>query len=89
MRDAEKLVFAGGAVGVRPRGRLAFRGLGLGRWRHWLASLGWIVLHGPDIAPDTPAAKRADYGEVVLNGRLRSALAQLNPNRPRRCAYLQ
>ena len=48
----------------------------------WLASLGWTVLHGPDIAPDTPAAERADYGEVVLNGRLRSALAQLNPNRP-------
>ena len=48
----------------------------------WLASLGWTVLHGPDIAPDTLAAERADYGEVVLNGRLRSALARLNPNRP-------
>ena len=48
----------------------------------WLASLGWTVLHGPDIAPDTPAAERADYSEVVLNGRLRSVLAQLNPNRP-------
>ena len=48
----------------------------------WLASLGWTVLHGPDIAPDTPAAERADYGEVVLYGRLRSALAQLNPDRP-------
>ena len=48
----------------------------------WLASLGWAVLHGPDIAPDTPAAERADYGEVVLFGRLRSALARLNPDRP-------
>ena len=48
----------------------------------WLASLGWTVLHSPDIAPDTPAAERADYGEVVLKGRLRSALAQLKPNRP-------
>ncbi len=48
----------------------------------WLTSLGWTVLHGPDIAPDTLAAERADYGEVVLNGRLRSALARLNPNRP-------
>ena len=48
----------------------------------WLASLGWTVLHGPDIAPDTPAAERADYGDIVLNGRLRSALAQLNPKRP-------
>ena len=36
----------------------------------WLASLDWAVLHGPDIAPDTPAAERADYGEVVLTTRL-------------------
>ena len=48
----------------------------------WLAALGWTVLHGPDIAPDTPAAERADYGEVVLTGRLRSALARLNPDLP-------
>ena len=48
----------------------------------WLASLDWAVLHGPDIAPDTPAAERADYGEVVLTTRLRSALARLNPDLP-------
>ncbi len=48
----------------------------------WLTSLGWAVLHGPDIAPDTPAAERADYGEVVLDVRLRSALACLNPDLP-------
>ena len=48
----------------------------------WLTSLGWAVLHGPDIAPDTPSAERTDYGEVVLNGRLRSALARLNPDVP-------
>ena len=48
----------------------------------WLASLGWAVLHGPDIAPDMLAAERADYGVVVLANRLRSALARLNPNLP-------
>ena len=48
----------------------------------WLASLDWAVLHGPDIAPDTLAAERADYGEVVLTTRLRSALARLNPDLP-------
>ncbi len=48
----------------------------------WLAALGWTVLHGPDIAPDTPDAERADYGEVVLTTRLRSALARLNPDLP-------
>ena len=46
----------------------------------WLASLDWAVAYGPDIAPDTPAAERTDYGEVVLHGRLRSALARLNPD---------
>ena len=48
----------------------------------WLASLGWAVAHGPDIAPDTPAAERADCGTVVLTNRLRSALARLNPKLP-------
>ena len=48
----------------------------------WLAALGWAVAHGPDIAPDTPAAERADYGTVVLTNRLRSALARLNPELP-------
>ena len=48
----------------------------------WLASLDWAVLDGPDIAPDTPAAERADYGDVVLTTRLRSALARLNPTCP-------
>ena len=48
----------------------------------WLASLRWRVGHGPEIAPGMPAAERADYGEVVLSERLRSALARLNPNLP-------
>ena len=48
----------------------------------WLASLGWTVLHGPDIAPDTPTAERSDYDDVVLHGRVRSALARLNPDLP-------
>ena len=48
----------------------------------WLESLGWSVVHGPDIAPDTPGAERVDYGEVVLERRLRDALARLNPDLP-------
>jgi len=40
----------------------------------WLESIGWRVADGPDIAPDMPAAERADYGEVVLAWRLRGAL---------------
>ena len=38
----------------------------------WLVSLGWTVLPGPDIAPETPGAERTDYGEVVLQGRASS-----------------
>jgi type I restriction enzyme R subunit len=48
----------------------------------WLESSGWQVAHGPDIAPDMPAAERSDYGEVVLAQRLRDALARLNPALP-------
>ena len=48
----------------------------------WLGAIGWTVLLGPDIAPDTLTAERTDYGEVTLNDRLRAALAQLNPDLP-------
>ena len=48
----------------------------------WLAGLGWTVAHGPDVAPGAPAAERADYDEVVLEHRLRGALARLNPDLP-------
>jgi type I restriction enzyme, R subunit len=48
----------------------------------WLESIGWQVVHGPDVAPDMPAAERRDYGEVVLSQRLRDALGRLNPALP-------
>ena len=48
----------------------------------WLTGLGWQVAHGPDIAPDTPDAERDDYGQVVLERRLRDALVLLNPDLP-------
>ena len=48
----------------------------------WLSGLGWQVAHGPDIAPDTPNAERTDYGQVVLERRLRDALGDLNPGLP-------
>ena len=48
----------------------------------WLAVLGWSVAHGSDIAPETPNAERRDFGQVVLEHRLRNALASLNPDLP-------
>src|SRR5690349_18993597 len=48
----------------------------------WLRGLGWQVAHGPDIAPGELGAERKDYGQVVLERRLRDALARLNPALP-------
>ena len=48
----------------------------------WLRELGYAVCFGPEIAPGEPAAERDDYGQVVLLGRLRDALARLNPRIP-------
>ncbi|WP_058868184.1 type I restriction endonuclease subunit R [Chloracidobacterium thermophilum] len=48
----------------------------------WLANLGYQTVFGPDIAPDMPAAERKHYGQVVLESRLRDALAKLNPQVP-------
>ena len=55
----------------------------------WLEAIGWRVAHGPDISPDgdtlTPTLfqrERERYSEVVLAGRLRGALARLNPDLP-------
>ncbi len=48
----------------------------------WLESSGWLVKNGVVIAPGEPGAERDDYGQVVLVGRLRDALARLNPALP-------
>ncbi|MBI5910676.1 MAG: hypothetical protein HY848_12075 [Betaproteobacteria bacterium] len=48
----------------------------------WLEALGWTVEYGPDIAPGELAAERQDYGQVVLEERLRQALVRLNPALP-------
>jgi type I restriction enzyme R subunit len=45
----------------------------------WLEGSGWSVLNGAEIAPGGTAAERTDYAQVVLSGRLRDALATLNP----------
>ena len=48
----------------------------------WLEASGWTVKHGPEIAPETPDAERSGYDQVVLERRLRDALAELNPGLP-------
>ncbi len=48
----------------------------------WLQEVGYLHMYGPDIAPDGPAPERANYREVLLLGRLREAIARLNPSVP-------
>ncbi len=48
----------------------------------WLESLGYLILSGPEIAPGEAAAERDNYGQVVLERRLRQALQRLNPAVP-------
>ena len=48
----------------------------------WLEGLGWRTAHGPDIGPDGLNAERSDYSQIVLERRLRDALADLNPSLP-------
>jgi type I restriction enzyme R subunit len=47
-----------------------------------LAKLGWQRLPGIRIAPDEAAPERGGYGEVLLGGRLKAAIARLNPDLP-------
>jgi len=59
----------------------------------WFESLGWKTAFGPDISPDLSApgllrpasvlaCEREGYSQVVLVGRLRTALENINPNIP-------
>lgn len=48
----------------------------------WLESIGWQVFNGAEIAPGELGAERGSYGQVVLERRLRDALARNNPKLP-------
>jgi type I restriction enzyme, R subunit len=44
--------------------------------------VGWTYVHGPDLAPDAPAAERKTWADVVLMERLRRAVERINPHLP-------
>ncbi len=48
----------------------------------WLSEIGFEVIHGPDIAPGEDASERESFGDVVLEQRLKDAIARLNPDLP-------
>ncbi|MBN1830417.1 MAG: HsdR family type I site-specific deoxyribonuclease [Deltaproteobacteria bacterium] len=48
----------------------------------YFRELGYLCVHGPEIAPDAAFPEREDYAQVVLVERLRSALGRINPGMP-------
>ncbi len=50
----------------------------------WFDGLGYTVLGGPEIAYGESGAERTDpeYRDMILEGRVRQALARLNPDLP-------
>ena len=47
-----------------------------------LEKQGYHYVYGPSIAPDSDRAERASFEEVLLRGRLRSAVDRINPTVP-------
>lgn len=48
----------------------------------WLEELGYSIAFGPDIAPDGESPERESYKDIPLVGRLRTAVARINPSIP-------
>jgi type I restriction enzyme R subunit len=48
----------------------------------WFNELGYAVAYGPHTAPGEPDAERDAFSDVVLERRLRTAVARLNPEVP-------
>jgi type I restriction enzyme R subunit len=48
----------------------------------WFQTLGYDYVAGPTLAPDGDAPERADWKTVILEGRLRAALARINRHLP-------
>jgi type I restriction enzyme, R subunit len=54
----------------------------------WLREAGWSYVPGPEIAPNGLEPERETWHEVVLVGRLRAALVDLNPDASRNAVEL-
>jgi type I restriction enzyme, R subunit len=48
----------------------------------WFTQLGYAVAHAPHLAPGEIATERSSFADVILVGRLRDAIARLNPTIP-------
>ena len=50
----------------------------------WLEALGYQIAHGPDLSPEGAAPERTSYADVVLVGRLLTALTESTHTYPPR-----
>ncbi|MEI6498463.1 MAG: type I restriction endonuclease subunit R [bacterium] len=48
----------------------------------WFQELGYAYVFGPDIEPGSEKPERENFSDVVLAGRLRAAIAKINPDIP-------
>ncbi len=48
----------------------------------WFKEQGYAHAFAPNLAPDGTSPERTDFRQVILTGRLRSALQRLNPRVP-------
>ncbi len=48
----------------------------------YLADLGYAIVSGPEIAPDSAHSERLSYADIILEMRLRRAVERLNPSLP-------
>jgi type I restriction enzyme R subunit len=48
----------------------------------WFRAQGYTYAYGPDLAFDGDTPERSDYLQVVLTGRLLTALQKINPHIP-------
>ena len=49
-----------------------------------LVEQGWTYLHGKELLPEGASPERQSLSDVILRGRLESAIARLNPDIPAR-----
>lgn len=48
----------------------------------WFEEIGYEIAFGPDIAPDGDYPERSDYGNIILEERLKEALIRINTSLP-------
>jgi type I restriction enzyme R subunit len=48
----------------------------------WFKELGYAYVFAPELAPDGTTPERQDFRQVILTGRLQTALTRLNPGVP-------